>query len=106
MKIVFFWALIAFFGVYNEMATHFGPNSKPYMIPILVLIATMVVTSGFVFFVPGFNTESRRYLVFAIWFYGITLAWNIWWWFLLANEFEGLQAPEWACETSGLKAGT
>ena len=95
VKIVFFWSLLALCLITSEMINKFGPNSRPYMIPILVVIASMVVTSGLVFFIHRFNTEIGRYLVFLIWFLGITLAWNIWWWFLLANNFDGLQAPAW-----------
>ena len=97
VKFVFFWITLAFFIIGYSMVSQYGPKSYPYMIPILVTIAMMSAISGFVFFVPGFNTKSGRYAVFLWWFVMITLAWNIWWWYLQLTNVEGMNTQEWEC---------
>ena len=76
------------------------------MTPILCVIAGMVLISGTVFFIPGFNTPSGRYMVFFWWFAMITLAWNIWWWYILFNGNPEGNACNWACNNKGIQVGT
>ena len=101
VKLVTLWMCIALPAVYSEMR-HYGDVATPYMTPILCAIAGMAIVSGTVFFVPGCSTPSGRYFVFFWWFAFITLAWNIWWWFLLFNSDPEGNAVNWECNQKGI----
>ena len=100
--LVFFWISLAFFMVFTEM-NHYGDVAKPMMIPILIVIGLMALISGSVFFVPGCNTASGRFLVFFWWFAMITISWNVYWWYILFNGNPERNACNWECDltTSG-----
>ena len=91
--------------IFNQTKAY-GEQATAYMTPILCVIAVMVLISGTVFFIPGFNTANGRYMVFFWWFAGITLAWNIWWWYILFNGDPAGNACNWECNNKGIQAGT
>ena len=80
-----------------EMSTY-GMVSVPWIAPITTGLALMGIIAAAVSFIPQCKTSCGRTLVFIWWFAHVTLIWNILWWFLLFNDFEGLSLPQWYCD--------
>ena len=105
VKLVFFWISLALYLNYTEMRSY-GDVATPWMTPILCVIAAMVLISFTVSFIPGCNTPAGRYMFFFWWFACVTMAWNIWWWYLLFNSDPEVNPVNWECNSMGIQKST
>ena len=105
-RIVLVYMAISPFVIGNQMVNQFGPDAYPYMIPIIANLLVMTSILFTVLCVPGFNTEKGRYLIFAWWWWTITWAWNLYWWYMLFVGINGETPEKWDCKGKGLAEGT
>ena len=73
-----------------------GSESMALFMPILSVISIMIVIMVIVFFIPGMETDTGRYLVFWWWAFMITLGWNIFYWFFIFHQ-KWYNFAEWTC---------
>ena len=101
VKLIPIWISIAFFINYQDMIKS-GPDAYVYWCPIIFIISAMIVIGFTVLCIPAFNTESGRYLTYWWWFYLVTLTWNIYSWYLIFNNDDKGNVPEWDCDAKGV----
>ena len=97
VKLFILWPLMAIF--LNTMtAFSYGGTGAVSFIPILYTILVAYLIMGWAFFVPGKDTKTARLAAFLAFFLGITLAWNIYYWFLMfAGWGEDDKLMNWKC---------
>ena len=79
-------------------AFSYGGTGAVSFIPILYTILIAYLIMGWAFFVPGKDTKTARLAAFLAFFLGITLAWNIYYWFLMFVGWgEDEKLMNWKC---------
>ena len=82
VKFIYLWPLTAMFSM-TMMAFNIGGTGALSFLPINYTILLAILAMGWAFFVPGKDTKNARLAAFLTFFLGVTLAWNIYYWFLM-----------------------
>ena len=88
VKLMFFWLCLGFVMMINLIMGYGEKDDRAYiaMGPIPLIILVNICNMFMVFFMPGRDTPEGRYRVFALWFWGIFVIWNAYYYFLLFND--------------------
>ena len=106
IRVLYLYLILCPFVIGGQMINQFGPDSYPFMIPIVANLCIMLAIATTVLFIPGYNTDKGRYLVFAWWWFTITWAWNLYWWYMLFVGVNGESPERWDCKSKGVVEGT